>query len=143
MGMASFQGLCLHELCFQLSLNCLLPCSKEEGYRPHFLMRRVPSQLEVQFVNNKCNHIKILFILQNLTSLLVAMVQGNTSLYFYTFFFFWNSCSLWWGLALYPKLNFVITWITRTMFGFGTWLIQHTLLMLPSFKCTGVLLLLF
>lgn len=86
MGMAGFQGLCLHELCFQFSLNCLLPCRKEEGYRPHFLMRRVPSWLEVQFVNNKCNHIKILFILYNLTSLLVAMVQGNTSLYFYSFF---------------------------------------------------------
>lgn len=84
MGMAGFQGLCLRELRSLLSVSVCLPVAKRTLYST-FLMRSVPPWLEVQFVKSKSNHIKILFLLHNLTSLPVAMAQRNPCLYLYFF----------------------------------------------------------
>ena len=85
MGMALSQRLGLHELLSLLSESACLPAANRTLYST-FLMRRVPSWLEVQFVKYKSNHIKILFLLHNLTSFLVATVQRNLCLEFCFFF---------------------------------------------------------
>lgn len=46
----------------QPPLNCLPHCSKKKGDSEHFLLRRASSWLEMQFVKNKSNHIKTLFL---------------------------------------------------------------------------------
>lgn len=84
MGMAVFPGSASAPRA-KSSAPSELPVSLQlTGCIPHFLMRRVPSGLEVQFVKNKSS-IKILILLHNLASLLVTMVQGNSGLYLYFF----------------------------------------------------------
>lgn len=102
----------------QPPLNCLPHCSKKKGDSEHFLLRRASSWLEMQFVKNKSNHIKIVFLFLFFTQFTIPPGNNGLGKSLCAHFFIWIFCTLCWELPLFLK-DLVTLWMTRIMFGVG------------------------